>query len=96
MKHFPLCSDWTTYGPQTARAVIGSHYGVQCTEIEARAEILSLARKQDKHALDDRCGYLVASLEIAYGVRDLRDLARHAYREWKCGPNCNIPEPCTR
>jgi hypothetical protein len=88
--HFPKSTDWTTFGPLTARAVIGKHYGVQCTEIEARAEVLSLARKADKGSLDDNAECLTAKLEVAYGVRNIGELARAAYRSWKCAKDCTV------
>ena len=90
--YFPTHDDWTTIGPLTSRSVIGRHYSVVCTEIEARAEVLSLARKKDKDSLDDADEHLVASLEVAYG-KPLSGIARAAYRGWKCAQDCNIKAP---
>ena len=84
-------TDWTTYGPLTARRVIGKHYGVQCTEIEARAEVLSLARKADKGTQDDGDEALTVRLCQSYGTSDLAPIARTAYRDWRCAKDCNIP-----
>ena len=86
----PSHSDWTTYGPLTARSVIGKHYGVQCTEIEARAEVISLSRKQDKGSLDDKDEMLLAQLMRAYGVADFGSISRAAYGSWKRAKDCTL------
>jgi hypothetical protein len=86
----PSHADWTTYGPLTARAVIGRHYGVQCTEIEARAEVLNLSRKQDKGNLDDSQEALLSKLMRAYGVASFGPIARAAYGEWKLAKDCTL------
>ena len=80
----PSNTDWTTYGPLTARSVIGKHYGVKCTEVEARAEVLSLARKAENGTQDDSDEALTARLCQAYGVFDLSRVASAAYGHWKC------------
>jgi len=81
-----------TLEPRTARVVIGKHYSVQCTEIEARAEVLSLARKADKGSQDDSDEALSAALEVAYGA-PIGTIARAAYRDWRCAKDCSIAAP---
>jgi hypothetical protein len=90
MKRLPSHNDWTTYGPLTARSVIGKHYGVQCTEIEARAEVLNLSRKLDKGDLDDQQEALMAELMRAYGVASFGSIVRAAYGNWKLAKDCTL------
>lgn len=63
-----------------ARRVIGLHYSVQCTEFEARAEVLNLQRKAEKGTRDDSQERLSAALEVS--CMPLADLAREAYAQW--------------
>ena len=71
----------TQFNETSAAAIVGAVYGVRVSTIQARDEVLSVARKSLKGSLDDIGEHLCARLETESGlsISALADVARSCW-----------------